>query len=87
MILPTKGVTPNRALISVGAQVLQLLSEPKTVSRVWDELRQTGAPEPRITFDWFVLSLDLLFAVGAIQLERGRIHKTTTSAEGGAHDP
>jgi hypothetical protein len=78
MILPTKGITPNRALISVGAMVLQLLSEPKTVSRVWDEFRKAGTPVSGITFDWFVLSLDLLFALGAIDLERGRIHRTTS---------
>ena len=75
MILPTKGIAPDRALISVGARVLQLLSEPKTVSRVWDEIRTATPPLSGISFDWFVLSLDLLFAVGAIDLERGRLHR------------
>ncbi len=83
MILPTKGLALDRALISVGARVLQLLSEPKTVSRVWDEFRKAGPPVSGITLDWFVLSLDLLFAVGAIDLVRGRIYRTTAMEGGG----
>jgi hypothetical protein len=79
MILPTKGISSDRALLSLGARVLQMLSEPKTVSRVWDELRKVGAPGTGITFDWFVLSLDLLFAIGAIDLERGRLHRRTAT--------
>jgi hypothetical protein len=46
------------------------LDEPKTLSRLWDDYkrRQTGSwlGSSRITFDWFVLAVDLLFAVGAI---------------------
>ncbi|HMA92218.1 MAG TPA: ABC-three component system middle component 6 [Polyangiaceae bacterium] len=78
MILPTKGITSDRALISIGARVLQLLTEPKTVSRIWDEYRK-GIPSlpTGVTFDWFVLSLDLLFALGTIELNRGRIHRVT----------
>lgn len=83
MILPTKGIAPDRALISVGARVLQLLSEPKTVSRMWDEFRKAEPPVSGISFDWFVLSLDLLFAIGAIDLERGRIRRTSAIDEDG----
>lgn len=82
MILPTKGIAPDRALISVGAQVLKLLSEPKTVSRVWDEMRAAAPPVSGISFDWFVLSLDLLFAVGAVELDRGRLYRRTAVGGG-----
>lgn len=73
MILPTKGIEPDRALLSVGAEVLRLLDEPKTVSRLWEELREGRREESRLTFDWFVLATDLLFAIGAVQLDRGRL--------------
>lgn len=72
MILPTKGIAPNQALLTVGAMILRLLDRPKTVSRLWDEFR-LHAVESR--FDWFVLGLDLLYLLGAIEMERGRVHK------------
>lgn len=74
MILPTKGIAPDRALITLGGLVLQQLAEPKTVSRLWEELRPTTAGD-RLPFDWFVLSLDLLFAIGAVEFDRGRLRR------------
>jgi len=68
LILPTKGVHPNLALLTVGGQVLSALDEPSTVSSLWYRVsKMRGSTEP-ITFDWFVLSLDLLYALGAITL-------------------
>jgi hypothetical protein len=68
LILPTKGVPPNLALLTVGGQVLSALDEPSTVSSLWYRVNKArGATEP-ITFDWFVLSLDLLYALSAITL-------------------
>lgn len=78
MILPTKHIRPDRALIGVGAQVLAMLREPMTVSRLWDEVRSRRsevAPSPVIDYRWFVLALDLLYTMRAIDLERGLIRK------------
>ena len=78
MILPTKGLEPERALLSVGADVIAMLDEPKTVSRVWDEVRSArskGGSSTLLTFDWFVLSLDMLFVVRAIELVNGRLRR------------
>jgi hypothetical protein len=76
MILPTKGVASDRALLSVGADILRLLDRPKTVSLLWDSLRnrQSSLLE-NVSYDWFLLSLDLLYMLGAIDLEDGRILK------------
>ncbi len=71
MILPTKGLGTDAALLAVGGQILKSLDEPKTVSRTWDELRRRRT-QP-ISFDWFVLALDLLFALGVVSLESGRL--------------
>lgn len=79
MILPTKRLSEDRALLAVGGEVLRLLTEPKTVSRLWNELKAHRAAHPGstpITFDWFILSLDLLYAMGAVELERGRLSRT-----------
>lgn len=74
MILPTKGVPPRGALISVGAEILRLLNETKTVSRLWDDFRKLDQ-EARVAFDWFILSLELLFLLGAVDLDRGRLRR------------
>lgn len=78
MILPTKRISQDRALLGIGATVLQMLEEPKTVSRLWDEMRQASIARigaPKITYDWFVLSLDLLYSFGVIELERGKLRR------------
>lgn len=76
MILPTKNLTEDRALLRVGAEILQLLTEPKTVSRLWDDVKRMRSNPSRILpYDWFVLALDLLYMLNAIELERGRIRR------------
>ena len=39
MILPSKHLSQDRALLTVGARILQKLSQPKTVSALWEELK------------------------------------------------
>lgn len=78
MILPTKHVRPDRALIGVGAEVLDILGHPMTMSNLWDNIRSRRSvtmPNPAIDYQWFVLALDLLYMIGAIELERGLIRK------------
>ena len=73
MILPTKRIDADRSLLGLGARVLRRLERPKTVSRLWEEIsRDEGR---RVTYDWFVLSLDLLFMTGAVELRDGRLHR------------
>jgi hypothetical protein len=78
MILPTKRLSQDRALLFLGGEILALLDEPKTVSRVWDELkgiRSSRTDSATLTYDWFVLALDFLFALRAIESDRGRLRK------------
>jgi len=74
MILPTKHMRTQRTLLGVGAEVIALLDQPKTVSRVWSDLKKKrGVDDLKLSFDWFVLSLDLLFSMDAVELNRGRL--------------
>jgi len=80
MILPSKHLPQDRALLTVGAHVLTFLTRPKTVSALWEELnRQTRVQDAtlprRITYDWFLLALDFLYALGAIELENGLVER------------
>lgn len=80
MILPTKGVGPDKALLSLGAKILQELEEPKTVSRLWSEFSMRSLSGSKYTFDWFVLALDLLYVLGAVEYVAGRLRRS--AAEG-----
>jgi ABC-3C biological conflict system middle component len=70
MLLPTKGVSAERAIITVGADVLEHLQTPKSVTALWE---QYTAHEPEgddldhITFDWFSLALASLFAINLVE--------------------
>ncbi len=78
MILPTKHLSHDRALLTVGARILQRLSHPVTVSALWEEMpRPVGGQKrlPYLRYDAFVLALDMLFVMGAIELREGRIHR------------
>lgn len=80
MILPTKRLGQDRAMLTVGADVLSLLDEPKTVSRLWEELQQSRDRRlgvRAVTYDWFILTLDLLYALHAVEMERGLLRKAS----------
>lgn len=81
MILPSKHLSRERALLTVGAHVLSLLARPQTVSALWEALNRHDAGVAvmprRITYDWFLLALDLLYALGTIELERGLVTRRT----------
>lgn len=78
MILPTRTLSPSRSLLGIGAEILRLLDQPKGVSRLWTEYRDMKATipnTPRIPFGWFVLALDLLYVLGAVEYKRRRLVK------------
>ncbi len=74
MILPTKHIPTERSLLGVGAEILALLVEERTVSDAWDAYRTgRGAADgiATVPYDWFILALDLLFALDAVRFDRG----------------
>jgi len=80
MILPSKHLSEKRALLTVGSVILRLLDKPRTVSSVWEELRgEESKAHCRLSFDWFVLALDLLFLMDAIALREGLLTKVRTA--------
>ena len=79
MILPTKHIRPERSLLGVGAEILGTLQEPLTISALWDRVRKNRATPPAspIAYAWFVLALDLLYLIGAIELRDGVLDRAT----------
>ncbi|CAK8716018.1 EF-hand domain-containing protein [Candidatus Electronema halotolerans] len=78
MILPSKHLSQERALLSVGAKLLVCLSKPKTVSALWEEISrpvEKQVKKPALRYDAYVLTLDLLFMIGAIELQDGLLRR------------
>ncbi|TVT33085.1 hypothetical protein FNH05_27365 [Amycolatopsis rhizosphaerae] len=72
MITPTKGIAPQRALLSIGAQLVQAIDTPVTISQAWNRLltwRATHNHRAPIPFWWFALALDVLFSMDLVYLE------------------
>lgn len=80
MILPTKYLPQDRSLLGIGAEILDHLKEPRSVSELWEtvraarEKRSVAAP---LSFDWFVMALNLLYALHAIDQDKGIIRRET----------
>lgn len=79
MILPSKHLSHDRALLTIGGQILKLLVQPQTVSALWEMFcrhnQSVPSTLPKINYDWFMLSLTLLYAMDIIELDRGIIQR------------
>jgi hypothetical protein len=77
MLMPTKHIKTENALIGVGAEILMILDIAKTASVLFVELQNERRKNHLATihFDWFLLAVDFLFSVGAIRFESGLIKK------------
>lgn len=77
MIVPTKGVAPQRALLAVGAQIVMATErQPVTVTQAWRRLlkwRENNDHRAPLTFWWFALALDLLYALGLVEIEQDQL--------------
>lgn len=64
MLLPTKGVSSERALLTLGSKILSDLAEPASISAVWERFRAAnGSSDGEVSFDWFALALTSLYAM------------------------
>lgn len=80
MILPTKKLRGDTCLVYLGSILLRILDEPKTVSRAWEEFQRKRIEDQKVSscdvsFDWFILALDFLNIVDAIDLRNGRLER------------
>lgn len=74
MILPSKHVHQDQALIGVGAIVLSEMLHPHTVTSLWERAR----PHEQVgTFERFILALDMLYMIGAVEVTDGMIVRVT----------
>jgi hypothetical protein len=78
VILPSKHIPPNRALLTIGAEILRVLERSRSVSAVWGRLRGLDSIKVHghIGYSWFVLALDLLFMIDAVYYKNGTLHRS-----------
>ena len=79
MILPTKHLRVERSLLSIAGEILISIDRPKTISRIWSEFSSSRSREEElapVSYDWFILALDLLFLIGTVQFRDGRLVRT-----------
>lgn len=84
MLLPDKHIRFSESLLGLGSFVLESLDAPKSIDALWADLHlqiERGAfPTPH-TFDNLVLTVDILFAMGAVALNRnGRLERCVSSS-------
>ncbi|QDU48440.1 ABC-three component system middle component 6 [Gimesia panareensis] len=76
MILPSKHISIERSLIGVGLEILNELDRPKSVSRLWDDIQKRRADTMnQLPYDWFLLSLNMLYTIDALTLIDGRFRR------------
>ncbi len=79
MIMPGKNINMSESLIGLGAFVLSILDNPKSIDDCWKELNEiyidSGTIKKKHTFDNFILTIDLLYIMGSVNMnERGEIY-------------
>ena len=72
MILPSKHVSQEGSLLGIGALLLAELDQPQTVTSLWERAREEGTVG---TFERFVLGVDMLYIIGAVNLKNGLIER------------
>ena len=73
-LLPNKHVPTERSLVGIGALLLNRFEKSITVSSLWDSVKE----EPEIgAFCNYILALDFLYTIGAIDLQQGFLVKVS----------
>lgn len=74
MILPTKTCSLSNSLLGFGTVILEALTSPATVNSLWEKIHHE---EQQITFEKFILTLDLLYLLSVIEIDQGLLRRKT----------
>ncbi len=70
MILPDKNIKLEYSLLNCGALILGEISEPQTISLLWNKVKKH---EALVNYEKFLFTLDYLYLINAITLRDGLI--------------
>lgn len=78
MILPEKHIKIAESLIGVGAFIINLLSQPQTIEKLWisfEGINNTSELPANHSYDNFFLAVMYLFTIGTIDTnEKGELY-------------
>jgi hypothetical protein len=72
MIMPSKYLREDEALIGVCAALLPCIDKNRSLSALWEDAKTTLE---MINFERFVLALDLLYLLGVVEIHKNEIVK------------
>lgn len=72
MILPDKNINLDHSLLKCGSVLLKSLKEPLTISALWESVK---TQEAFVGYDKFVLTMDFLYVINAIQYDNGVLRR------------
>ena len=77
VLLPNKYVHEERTVIMAGGKLIHLLANPLTVTQLWEnyKIHQDKSKLPQVPFDLFILTLDFLYVVGALEFRKGKLRR------------
>jgi len=80
--MPKKHIALSESYLGLGAYVLKLLSSPMTIDSCWNKLLNSyinkGEISKKHSFNNFILTLDLLFALNAVELnQKGELYSVS----------
>ncbi|WP_391483962.1 ABC-three component system middle component 6 [Aeoliella mucimassa] len=82
MILPTKHLQSDRSLIAIGAEIIKLIEQPKSISVLWLEIQELSLhSNRRLSFDWFTLAIAMLYTLDAVELRGHRLCRREVSSD------
>ena len=70
MILADKNIKLEYSLLNCGALILEEMSEPQTISLLWDKVKKH---EALVNYEKFLITLDYLYMINSITLRDGLI--------------
>lgn len=78
MILPKKHLALEESLFGFGAYLLKHIKEKQSVDKLWKTYLfeyKNNIYEIRFSFDQYIITIDYLFAIGAIEMnDKGEIY-------------
>jgi len=72
MILPNKSTSFTKSILGIGSKILLLIDESHSISSLWQSVKYNYK---NISYQKFILTLDLLYALDLIQYQEGMIKK------------
>lgn len=81
MILPSKHIKLSESYLGLGGFILGKLKTPRTIDKLWKDftnVANTSTFPATHSFDNFILTIDILFSLGLVEVDpEGKLKRAT----------